>query len=296
MTRFDVDKVMAEVRSQRRAAAIQHTERVAAGRALYTDSEGRPTLLPSFALYLDELGAKDRLLNLTNDELREDLQNYDDLRWFLHDEANWDQETQRALFFSDNVIVAAPIRPEDDCSDLGLFFQVFSAATYQLNMAIRGRFLRGGMAAGDLYADHSFVTGAALVRAVLLEEHVANTPRVLLDEVCTELARREVASYRSPEHSAHGTFLLKDADDKVFVNYLLAASEDEGVNPGVTEIGLRGHRDRVSECMLAAAQVPKVLAKYSWAAAYHNYVVTDFYDRTDLTISGAADVAFERFT
>lgn len=295
MTRFDVEKVLAESRERRAAAATRGKERVAAGRSLYTDSDGLPALLPSFALYLDELGAKERLLNLTDDELREDLQNYDDLRWFLHDEDAWDHETQRALFFSDNVIVAAPIRPEDDYPDMGLFFQVFSAATYQLNMAIRGRFLRGGITAGNLYADHSFVTGEALVSAVLLEEKKAHTPRVLLDDTCAKLAQLDVSTYKSPEDSAHGTFLLRDHDGRPFVNYLLAASEDEGVDPGVTEVALTRHRDRVNEAMLATAQDPHVFAKYSWVAAYHNYVTNDFYGLQNLTIPDVADIPFERF-
>jgi hypothetical protein len=299
MQRADLPRILREARTRREEARSAQDARVREGRSLYQDANGQALLLPSFVVYLDELGTSARLPTMTNEDLRDDLDAYDSLRSFLHDEATgWDEESQRALYFSDNVVLVAPCNPHLNSYDLGLFYKVFSAGCYQLNMAVRGRFLRGGITVGDAYADHSFVTGPAHLAAVIIEEKEAVTGRVLLDESCVELARTEMANsgYPDPNDSAFAAFLIVDEDRRTFVNYLAATAEDEWARPGVTEAGLIRHRDRLVAALAAHAADPKVLAKYEWTAAYHNFICSDFFDREDLRISGVPSVAFSRFT
>ena len=298
MDRKRIDKILRDGEKRRKRAAKARRKRESEGRALYRDDHGQPVMRPSFVVYLDELGTSARLPGMTSDDLREDLDAYDALRWMLHDEkTEWDSESQRTLYFSDNLVIVAPCDPHLNDDDFGLFYKVFSAACYQLNMSIRGRYLRGGIAVGDAYADHSFVTGPAHLQAVVMEENEAKNGRVLLDDKCVQLARAEVANggYASSGDSAYATFLLVDADDRVFVNYLPAANEDEWARPGVTDAGLTLHRHRVVDALAANAGSPAVHAKYEWTAAYHNYICVEFYDRGDLVIPNVPALPFERF-
>lgn len=298
MKDFDPEAAIAEAREERNERAARTDAARTASRALYSDADGQPTLKPSFVVYLDELGTSARLTGMSDDDLRADLRAYDDLRWFLHDDANgWDADTQRALYFSDNLVLVSPVTTETANRDLGLFFHIWAAAAYQVNMAIRGRLLRGGITVGDAYADNTFVTGPAHLNAVLIEEKVATNPRIVLDEICVELAREEFnhGGYADKLDSPYGTFLLRDADGRTFVNYLVAVSEDEGWDTDVTTVGLTKHKQQVEQA-LASGPVERVVAKLHWVAAYHNYVCETFYDRPTLTIAGTTPIAFERFS
>ncbi|NYJ73638.1 hypothetical protein [Allobranchiibius huperziae] len=298
MDRKQVDQIIKDGKKRRARAEKARQKHKQEGRALYRDDAGNPVMRPSFVVYLDELGTSARASAMTDDDLSDDLAAYDELRWMLHDEsASSDSESQRTLYFSDNVVIVAPCDPRVHEDDFGLFYKVFSAACYQLNMSIRGRYMRGGIAVGDAYADHSFVTGPAHLQAVIMEEHEAKNPRVLLDDMSLQLARAEVANggHVNPGDSAYATFLLVDADERVFVNYLPAASEDEWMRPGDTDLGLASHRNRVMEALQATAGSPDVHAKFEWTAAYHNYVCAEFYTRDDLAIPDVPVVAFRRF-
>lgn len=298
MKDFDAAEALARARSERSKSIADLESARTTSRALYTGADGQPILRTSFVVYLDELGTSARLTGMSNDDLRTDLRAYDDLRWFLHDEANgWDADTQRVLYFSDNLVIVSPVDADASNDDLGLFFHVWAAAAYQLNMAIRGRFLRGGITAGDAYADNTFVTGPAHLNAVLMEEKVASNPRIVLDEVCVELAQEEFnnGGYADKRDSPYGFFLLRDADGHTFVNYLVGVSEDEGWDADVTTAGLVEHRRQI-EAALAGNTDERVRAKHMWVAAYHNFVCEDFYARPELAIEGAAPVAFERFS
>ena len=291
---IQVDGILEKARSQRevRLAALRRTQRD--GRALYADENGKPRLLPSFVVYLDELGTSQRIAAMNDEDLERDIQDYDDLRWFLHDQkTGWADEFQRTLYFSDNVVVAAPIRSMNWAEDLGLFPQVFAAGAYQLNMSLRGRRIRGGIASGEAYADHSFVTGPAHLEAVRLEESVALNPRIILDDTCVHLARREhdQSGYADRQNSPYGTFLLVDADGQTFVNYLAMVAEDsqEDVEPG-----LRLHRSELEKSLSAIANT-RVLRKYGWLAEYHNFVADTFFGRSDLFVDGYGKGQFARF-
>jgi hypothetical protein len=136
------------------------------------------------------------------------------------------------------------------------------------------------------------------LQAVRLEEEVAVNPRVLLDEDCADLAREEFnhGGYSDKSDSPYGHLLLRDEDARTFVNYLVAVSEDAEWEPDVTTVGLLEHKKRVEEALAATASTCPIHAKYQWLGAYHNFICTEFYARTELRIAGVPDVAFERFS
>lgn len=294
---IDAEALLASVRAERESRSADLLAKRTESRRLFVDESGNPVLRPAFVSYLDELGTTERLLNYDDEALREDIRLYDRTRDLLHNEEMHDSERQRALSFSDNLVVVEPIDPHPSVgADLGLFTQVFSAAVYQLNLAVNGRFLRGGIAGGMAYADGEFVTGPAHVCAVLLEEKEAVVPRVLLNDIAVGLAQLHVED-EAPVSSAFATYLLADQDARVFVNYLPAVFENEGfANAPNPRDGLAAHRDQVS-AMRARYPSGSVGAKYDWVAAYHNYVVTKSQvdNRSQLYIPGAPTLAFTPF-
>lgn len=267
------DEFMRRIRLDADSLAQSRAARRREGRSLFSDEAGLPELRPSFIVYLDELGTSARLARYGDDELRADLEMYDRLRAFIHNERMHDGDTQRTLYFSDNLVVAAPIEPfVGIAADFGLFFQVFSVASYQLNLAIGGRFLRGGVAAGMAYADDTFVTGPGHLAAVRLEESVAVMPRVVLDETTAALAQCEVDESGASQ-SVYSEYLLRDIDGEIFINYLQAAFEDEGLEKSPSpRSGFEAHRDRINEALGAPHDGP-IRSKYGWLAAYHNYAL-----------------------
>lgn len=261
-------------RSERQAARKALRDEA---RALYSDGDGAAVLRDSFVAYLDSLGTKEAMDILDDEGLRDLLRDSEELAWFLHDE---EAETyrQRTLSFSDNVVVGTPV--DATYGDGGLFNLVFGVACYQLNRVVRGRFLRGGIARGPLYVDDRHVVGQALVRAVLLEEHEADVPRVLVDEGAMAGVAVELGYYRDPWEAPHNRYLARDGD-RVFVNYLAVVEEDTVWRLEAVDEGLVAHRERVAEGLQRHEDNAKVRAKYVWAAKYHDWICSDFFDRPE---------------
>jgi hypothetical protein len=120
--------------------------------------------------------------------------------------------------------------------------------------------VRGGIARGPLYADHSFITGEALVRAVVLEKDDTVFPRILLDQKCSELAMEDFAG-SNPEpggplfffRTAHAQRLLLREGDHVFVSYLAVVLVDEYPDLPIDFV-LQRHRDQVREALETQGQ------------------------------------------
>lgn len=271
----------AQRRRERRKAEAAKARRQA--RALYSTTRGKPRMLPSFALYLDELGVKNASAGLTDKDLRRSLEELDRLSWFLHSDT--EQQWQRMLTFSDNVVVGMPLNSKMFEDDGGLHDLVFSAAWYQLNLALLGRFMRGGLAFGPLYMDDRTVVGQALVDAVALESTLAVHPRIVLDQDCTGLALAVMDQYGSAAFAESPTnaYLLVGPDGLVFVNYLMGVL-DTGETVHTARSGLERHRDAVSEQLANDTHPPRVRQKYVWLADYHNFFCREFTNFGDLVV------------
>jgi hypothetical protein len=260
----------------------------AIGRELYADETGKPELRKSFAVLIDELGTSERLKSYTNEQLLADLGRYDSARLALYDPNDRSRDLVRAMYFTDNVLLAMPEQAMDLGGDHSLGFAVAVAADYQLELALGGRFTRGGIAYGPLYADNSLVIGLPVVVAHHLEEKVTKMPRVILDNASIRFARRERMSLRSGGLATSDVeeYLLVDenysydgekikAKDVVFVGYLrgLLASGPLGQ---VWEIGkaLALHAEHIRSNLAQPEQRPDVTEKYEWLAWYHDYFVT----------------------
>lgn len=117
--------------------------------------------------------------------------------------------------------------------------------------------------------DRGFVTGPALVDAAEHEAKIAVYPRVVLTDLCTEVAVRDARTYRTVAESPWNEQVLVDADGRVFVDYLVAL-KDSPVEEQVLA-GLRAHREKVSAALGDFVCQPRIAEKYQWVVAYHNY-------------------------
>jgi hypothetical protein len=230
-------------------------------------------LRDSVAAFVDELGFAERMNTLTDEELQGDVERYDNVRLsFSHRGRYWD-DYWRVVYFSDNVGVAMPIIDDDD--DGGLSMVVGPVGQYQLELALGGRFVRGGITRGALYADHSFITGEALVSAVLLEKN-AIYPRIVIDQNCRDLAMMQIEQWAEVGAQFEirrldpQQLLIRDGES-VTLSYLslLLTNEDWNV-----EVCLALHRDWVRQKLDQHKNSEKLAAKYRWVADYHDFFVT----------------------
>lgn len=244
-------------------------QRLSEGRELYSDDTGKPHLCLSVAAYLDALGTKDAVRTMTNEVLQRQIGLLDALNSTLHD-PSWESRYQRMLTFSDSIAVAVPIVGPEIGSEFGILCD--SISTYQFQLALSGRFLRGGISIGDVYADYAHITGPALVEAVLLEEETAVVPRVLLStEAFAYALYIGDLSYGSKAYQSewNGTYMV-DADGRAFVNYLDTALMAEQEDEGLAADYLQQHKDVVVDLLTTYSKPSRIREKYVWVAQYHN--------------------------
>ena len=250
-----------------------------ADRALYSDHAGRPMLRSSVVTYLDELGAKDRILQMTDADLRRDIERRDDLAETLHS-GFYDGDRQRVISFSDNVAVATPLPNQSVTSTVAEIHRHADACSeYQLALALDAIPLRGGISLGPAFCDREYVVGPAHLEAVLLEEQHADVPRVLVaDSIVTVLrqALGTAARHRWPDD----LYVVDGTDERAFINYLLAAK------PGASGTSLTAHRSVVMDQLARLASDPRPLAKWEWVARYHNWFVDTYAPDPALQVQG----------
>jgi hypothetical protein len=113
--------------------------------------------------------------------------------------------------FTDNVVIGHPIRHGGE-PELGHL--ISDVAMLQLAFILEGDlFLRGGIAAGELYMDDDLVYGTALLDAVDTE-HQADAPRVLVHPSAVKLVRDQLRQYASIRRAPHTRILLRDEDGR----------------------------------------------------------------------------------
>ncbi len=181
----------------------------------------------------------------------------------------------KANFFTDNVVIGWPIR---DVGEFELGYMMLQAAAFQLEMAMRGYFIRGGLEVGHIYVDEKMVFGPVLAEAHRLETKVAVHPRVVLGKVAYGYLREHVGYYGSAAASPQNTAVLCESDGELFVNYLLGDDWDDTEDMGPTvRPRLKRHRAQVCQALEESRfSNRRVWEKYVWTASYHNFVVREW--------------------
>lgn len=177
--------------------------------------------------------------------------------------------------FTDNIVVGYPIDwPTISLgeSELGHMFRTFSQ--FQLNLALAGYLVRGGIAFGDHYMDDDIVFGDALLAAAK-EDNGGGAPKITFSASAVEVLRHHLGFYGRAEYSPQSSELLQEQDGSVFINYLENAFMAFPDGPIFFEI-FENHRKTLLSGFEKYSAVPAVQAKYEWAIRYHNFVCDDF--------------------
>ncbi len=155
--------------------------------------------------YLDILGAKQMICNDDNF----DFLNH--LNMFMEDAI---QESGGGVFpkkekifvkiFSDNILLAIELKENDEEKDHNMAVLFNTVANIYNEILRYGCLMRGAIVEGEFFHNDKIVYGKALVKAVHLEEKVANVPRILV--------RAEVNDPNSRY------YLVQDEDEEPFLN------------------------------------------------------------------------------
>jgi hypothetical protein len=274
---FAAIQAMKDKQAAARAALADLRE---TARELYWGATG-PVLLDSVVTFLDELGTSEAMPGLTNQDLKRTIELNESLTQTFHVDDVY-EGNDRIVTFSDNIVVGRPA--DTSRPDGGLLFHVDSAAHYQFEMAMEGRFVRGGVARGPLYIDDAFVTGDGLIRAHALESKTAVFPRILLSHDVMDGFTQEAFDYFPPASSPQYDLVLVDADGHPFVNYL-SVLDDAYDDEDAVERSLAKHQKVVEAAIAKFANKPSVRDKYRWVADYHNWVCTNYYSRPGFIIT-----------
>lgn len=229
----------------------------------YALEHGRPKLKTSVVAFLDVLGS--RVASHAADAQRELDNLYDALTAPRVAELRRRDSWMHAVAtFTDNVVIGVPVDERDDAeSEISWMSRLVSR--YQLELALRGVFIRGGVAIGSLWIGDGFAFGRGLIDAHDLESRQADVPRVILSRDVEDRVRSYTRYYGGADKAPWNNDLVLSIDDKPFVNYLNAPARDE--LDGV----LAGHRDAVAAARFDNCFSLRVTAKYDWLARYHNW-------------------------
>lgn len=232
---------------------------------------GKPAHELSYCAFLDILGfsarTRESYQNKSHDALlREFHETFAEVTAELKNQTTYSPLYYKS--FSDNVLLAVPRYSDDMESEFGNI--LVATSEYQFRMALKGFFVRGGLAVGPLFIDDNSVYGEALIAAYELESKVAVNPIVVLSDETAKLVNKHL-TYYAGELAPQRRALLVNSDGRYFINYLdeCILETDDGWELDLES--LCQHREQIHRSLAKYAEQPAVFAKFSWLSAYHNY-------------------------
>lgn len=231
----------------------------------------KPVHRTSYCAFLDILGFSERIKeSFAFDQGNQLLQEFHGI--FSKQLERMKDECNDSLLyfksFTDNIVLAHP-RFSDDM-ETEFAFTLWALAEYQYSMAIKGFFIRGGLAVGELFVSESNVYGPALLEAYKLENSVAVNPCVVLSNDVMGLVAHHCTFYRgeiAPQHR----HILVNSEGRFFINYLSECIYETDVSEEIDWDGIAQHRDHIESALIKYSSYPRVFDKFVWLANYHNF-------------------------
>lgn len=221
----------------------------------FLTSTGRPLLVRCAVLFVDLLGVRE--MNMSQ-RAAGHLVALHDAVGVMHRDFFGEASRYRSAFFSDTLVLAAPIvRETDDATEVRAL--VRHARWLQNALLAERFFVRGGLSLGSLHVSDHLLFGPALVEAYDLESGAAVHPRIVLSRAAAESQRGTVGA----------SMLLCDDDGQTFVDYLGVVVED----PADPIPALQRHRNTVIDCLHGSRRHKRRWEKFRWLGEYHNAVV-----------------------
>jgi len=232
---------------------------------------GKPVHRLSYCAFLDVLGFSERIRTSYKDGTANTL--LESFHGILAKSiARLKEDTDESMLyfksFTDNVVLAHPRFSDDMESEFG--FTLWPIREYQFQMALKGFFIRGGLAVDQLFMDENSVYGMALLTAHDLESKVAVNPIVVLCDNTMKLVDKHIGYY-SGEAAPQVRDVLKGPDGRYFLNYLAECIIEGDEREYLDAKSLRRHKKQVESALKTYALIPAVFSKFAWLAAYHNY-------------------------
>jgi len=246
----------------------------------YVGGNGRPVLYPSFFALVDVLGfcertkqahrdgAEGELLQALAAALCEERLSVDSKAFAAALSGNEDDRLWWHKFFTDNLVLAYPLRHAYTEGELELGSLMMQVARYQCAMSRRGFFVRGAFSYGEVHIGEDIVFGAPLVEAHELERDHAKWPRILVSDGVMDWVSCHATRFRTTEGSPQNHEVVFDEDGKPFLNYLGATQPDYFA---IFWDRIQQHRDVVTTAMADESMDGDVVEKLRWAARYHNW-------------------------
>jgi hypothetical protein len=262
---------------------------------IYKNEESVPLLKKSFAIFLDLLGFSDEIMGKSNsgegnDHLLSIYNAFNNASSILDGYSIWEKR-----IFSDNILLGSPIEyphihPESIFGSL-----ISGIMHFQLQLTLKGYFVRGGWCIGELFVDDNMIYGEALIHAVNLEKE-ANYPRIILSKEVESLCKTHLKFYNPKFESPQNFHLLKDEEGNYFINYLYGLYPEEfeeDMESCMSNLLL--HKNNVMNNLKRFEGKDKIYDKYLWAAHYHNFFCKEFLtDYASLIIEIQPKFSFHR--
>ena len=255
--------------------APQHEAKRMCRQSAYVNAKGEPSLLDSLCVFADILGFRERVRGAAlcgrSNEAFEDFRStwecaqkeLEPTEGFDPRKLNWSTKS-----FSDCVVVALPLCPGVEVIDFEKLLH--SLGRFQLALASRGYFLRGGLTRAELYAHGDVLYGEALLDAWDIEREVAVYPRIILAQeviqLSEECAKDDYA--KGAQATRYKSLQRRDpCDQQTYLDYLGCTLGPSG---HVEWEILQRHREHIARGIAENKDSRKVAAKYQWLARYHN--------------------------
>lgn len=190
-----------------------------------------------FIVYLDMLGAKERIRVNEDESLKIINQLYSDALSYKRGllTAVYGAESY-AKIFSDNIVVAVKVTQEHAVRQNALFFLSYFASYFQMHALVDHQWLvRGSMTCGNLYVcekdiegpegmviKSNLIWGSALTTASEVEDKIAIYPRVIADEKILRLGKTDYNDdeVNDDEINLYPDRFSRDEDGLYYLNYL----------------------------------------------------------------------------
>ena len=139
--------------------------------------------------FIDVLGTSERIKTDSESSLNIVHAVYDkalDTSEELYSNANIRDLKPLVKIYSDNIVVAVPIRDEDPF--VAFASVVIFSGVIQRGFLNYGYLVRGGVAMGEFFADQTMLWGQALIDSYYIENNIAIYPRIVIHpDVVVEL-------------------------------------------------------------------------------------------------------------
>jgi hypothetical protein len=236
----------------------------------YLDAAGKPRLRTSVTGFIDVLGFSQlSTAARTIEESQQFLQQVADAlresRAFVRsisanhpliDPSHW-----AIKFFSDNLVFGFPADGDTREQQQAAQFAIFCVQHYQLHMALKGFFVRGGVTLGPICLTDEIIFGSSLIESYVLESKSSIVPRVILTSDLQKLILDSTQAVPGEIENA----ICRDIDGWWFINYLHAAHGPAGIDWELIE----RHKTSVL-ASLTTTTAHDVLPKFGWSCRYHN--------------------------